>query len=193
MNELQKLKASLRDSPPLDQAMPSDLEPLIAHLRQNGMGRQVDSWIGDGPNEAADPAELERALAAPAVGQPVPLGGGILGTILGGLLNGGMGGRAAPAPRPSGGLGGGSSGGLGSLGGGLLGGLLAQALPYIINAMTPHGRIDDRDAPSGGLGSIIESITKGGGRMAPRDNGGLPDTGAGGDLSGMLGRGLNPR
>ncbi len=190
MNDLQKLKAYLRENPPPADAKPSDLEPLIAHLRQNGMGRQVDSWIGDGPNEAADPEELERALAAPADGQPVALGGGILGTILGGLLNGGMGGRAAPAPRP-----GGMGGGLGSLGGGLLGGLLAQALPYIINAMTPRGRIDDRDAPSGGLGSIIESITRGGGagRMAPRDDGSLPDGGAAGDLSGMLGRGLGER
>ena len=189
MNDLQKLKAALRDNPSLEHAKPSDLEPLIAHLRQNGMGPQVDSWISNGPNEPADPEALERALAAPAVGQPVPLGGGILGSILGGLLNGGMGSRAAPAPSSGGGLG----GGLGGLGGGLLGGLLAQALPYIISAMTPHGRIDDRDAPAGGLGSIIESMTRGGGGMAPRDEGGLPGGGAGGDLSGMLGRGLGER
>ena len=192
MNDLQKLKAALRNAPPMDDARPSDLEPLIDHLRQNGMGRQVDSWIANGPNEPADPEALERALAAPAVGQPVPLGGGILGSILGGLLNGGMGSRAAPAPSSGGG--GGMGGGLGSLGGGLLGGLLAQALPYIISAMTPRGRIDDRDAPSGGLGSIIESMTRGGGgQMAQRDEGGLPDTGAAGDLSGMLGRGLGER
>ena len=136
--------------------LPSDLGPLLDQLRQAGLGRQVDSWIGTGPNEPVEPAQLDRAL------------GGQSGGGLGGL--GGM------------------------LGGGMLGGLLAQALPYIINAMTPHGRVDDRDAPSGGLGSIIESMTRGGGHMAPRDDGGLPqDSGTGGDLSGMLGRGLGER
>lgn len=192
MNDLQKLKAYLRENPPPEDARPSDLEPLIDHLRQNGMGRQVDSWIADGPNEPVDPDQLERALISPANGQPVALGGGVLGSILGGLLNGGMGGRAAPAPMPrSGGMG----GALGGIGGGLLGGLLAQALPYIINAMTPRGRVDDQHAPSGGLGSIIESITRGGGggRVAPRDEGGLPDNGVGGGLGGMLGRGLGER
>lgn len=86
---------------------------------------------------------------------------------------------------------------MGGLGGGLLGGLLAQALPYIINAMTPRGRVADEDVPPGGLGSIIESLTKGG-RMGSRPEGSrpessLPDGGADGELGGMLGRGLNPR
>ena len=63
--------------------------------------------------------------------------------------------------------------------------------------MTPRGRVADEDVPPGGLGSIIESLTKGG-RMGSRPEGSrpessLPDGGADGELGGMLGRGLNPR
>jgi len=160
---------SMQGGAPPSRNLPSDLEPLLEQLRQAGLGRQVDSWVGTGPNEPVEPEQLERALGGRT-------GGGGLGDILGGMLGGG----------------GGASGG--ALGGGILGGLLAQALPYIINAMTPQGRVDDRDAPTGGLGSVIESITRGGGRMAPRDDGRLPDTGNGDDgLSGMLGRGLGER
>lgn len=129
--------------------LPSDLGPLLDQLRQAGLGRQVDSWIGTGPNEPVDPQELERALGRRQAG---PQEGGILG----------------------------------GLGGGLLGGLVAQALPYIINAMTPRGRVADEDVPEGGLGRVLESIRPG------RQGGALPDTG-GDDLSGMLGRTLGNR
>ena len=178
--------------------LPSDLNPLIEQLRQAGMGRQVDSWIGSGPNEPVEPEQLERALGGRSgSGGLIDIlgglagggraGGGGLSDILGGLAGGGRGGDQ----------GGGQGGAMGGLGGGLLGGLLAQALPYIINAMTPRGRVADEDVPPGGLGSIIESLTKGG-RMGSRPEGSrpessLPDGGADGELGGMLGRGLNPR
>lgn len=182
--------------------LPSDLNPLIEQLRQAGMGRQVDSWIGSGPNEPVEPEQLERALGGRSgSGGLIDIlgglagggraGGGGLSDILGGLAGGGRGGGQ------SGGRDGGQGGAMGGLGGGLLGGLLAQALPYIINAMTPRGRVADEDVPPGGLGSIIESLTKGG-RMGSRPEGSrpessLPDGGADGELGGMLGRGLNPR
>lgn len=184
--------------------LPSDLNPLIEQLRQAGMGRQVDSWIGSGPNEPVEPEQLERALGGRsgsgglidilgglAGGGRAGGGGGGLSDILGGLAGGGRGGGQG------GGRDGGQGGAMGGLGGGLLGGLLAQALPYIINAMTPRGRVADEDVPPGGLGSIIESLTKGG-RMGSRPEGSrpessLPDGGADGELGGMLGRGLNPR
>ena len=182
--------------------LPSDLNPLIEQLRQAGMGRQVDSWIGSGPNEPVEAEQLERALGGRSgSGGLIDIlgglagggraGGGGLSDILGGLAGGGRGGGQ------SGGRDGGQGGAMGGLGGGLLGGLLAQALPYIINAMTPRGRVADEDVPPGGLGSIIESLTKGG-RMGSRPEGSrpessLPDGGADGELGGMLGRGLNPR
>ena len=157
--------------------LPSDLGPLLDQLRQAGLGRQVDSWIGTGPNEPVEPAELERAL-----GQRGPGAGGGLGGTLGGLTGG--------------------------LGGGMLGGLLAQALPYIINAMTPRGRVADEDVPEGGLGRILEGL-RGGNAGGAASEGGLgqilgglraggappaagtpPDAGG---LSGMLGRTLGRR
>ena len=169
--------------------LPSDLNPLIEQLRQAGMGRQVDSWIGNGPNEPVEPEQLERALGGRS-------GSGGLIDILGGLAGGGRAGGGGLSDilggLAGGGRGGGQGGAMGGLGGGLLGGLLAQALPYIINAMTPRGRVADEDVPPGGLGSIIESLTKGG-RMGSRPEGSLPDGGADGELGGMLGRGLNPR
>ena len=174
--------------------LPSDLNPLIEQLRQAGMGRQVDSWIGSGPNEPVEPEQLERALGGRS-------GSGGLIDILGGLAGGGRAGGGGLSDilggLAGGGRGGGQGGAMGGLGGGLLGGLLAQALPYIINAMTPRGRVADEDVPPGGLGSIIESLTKGG-RMGSRPEGSrpegsLPDGGADGELGGMLGRGLNPR
>lgn len=174
--------------------LPSDLNPLIEQLRQAGMGRQVDSWIGSGPNEPVEPEQLERALGGRS-------GSGGLIDILGGLAGGGRAGGGGLSDilggLAGGGRGGGQGGAMGGLGGGLLGGLLAQALPYIINAMTPQGRVADEDVPPGGLGSIIESLTKGG-RMGSRPEGSrpegsLPDGGADGELGGMLGRGLNPR
>ena len=135
--------------------LPSDLGPLLDQLRQAGLGRQVDSWIGTGPNEPVEPQELERAL-----GRRAPGAGGGRGGMLDGLTGG--------------------------LGGGMLGGLLAQALPYIINAMTPRGRVADEDVPEGGLGRILEGMRSG------NRAGAVPDTG-GDDLFGMLGRTLGER
>lgn len=195
---LEQIIRSMQGGAPPSRNLPSDLNPLIEQLRQAGMGRQVDSWIGSGPNEPVEPEQLERALGGRSgSGGLIDIlgglagggrtGGGGLSDILGGLTGGGRGG----------GQGGGQGGAMGGLGGGLLGGLLAQALPYIINAMTPRGRVADEDVPPGGLGSIIESLTKGG-RMGSRPEGSrpessLPDGGADGELGGMLGRGLNPR
>ncbi|MBC7432179.1 MAG: hypothetical protein H7345_08940, partial [Rubritepida sp.] len=112
--------------------LPSDLNPLIEQLRQAGMGRQVDSWIGSGPNEPVEPEQLERALGGRSgSGGLIDIlgglagggraGGGGLSDILGGLADGGRG------RGQGGGRGGGQGGGMGGAGGGVVGGLLAGA------------------------------------------------------------------
>ena len=192
---LDQILRSLQGGAPPSRNLPTDLNPLLDQLRQAGLGRQVDSWIGTGPNEPVEPQELERALGG--------RGGGGLGDILGGVLGGGRGGGLGAGRGDDRGGGPGQGGGLsdilggvlgggrggstaGGLGGGLLGGLLAQALPYIINAMTPRGRVADEDVPEGGLGRVIEGMRSG------KQGRPLPDTGAGG-LDGMLGRTLGER
>lgn len=133
---LDQIIRALQGGAPPTHNLPTDLGPLIDQLRRSGFGREVDSWIGTGPNAPVAPEAMERAF-----GRGGPDGGGMMG--------------------------------------GLLGGLLAQALPMIIDAMTPRGRVADEDVPEGGLGRVIEGFRKGGGAQA--DMGGL---------EGMLGRTL---
>jgi uncharacterized protein YidB (DUF937 family) len=37
---------------------------LIKEMQQNGYGRQAQSWVGHGPNEAISPDDLGKALGA---------------------------------------------------------------------------------------------------------------------------------
>src|SRR5262245_4459217 len=58
------------------------LDALTAKLRDAGLGDQVDSWIGGGPNEAIDPQRLGAALGDDEV-QRLSSGSGIdIGSLL---------------------------------------------------------------------------------------------------------------
>ena len=43
------------------------LQGLVNSLRQGGLGTQIDSWLGSGPNAAITPAILEQALGSEQV------------------------------------------------------------------------------------------------------------------------------
>jgi uncharacterized protein YidB (DUF937 family) len=104
-------------------------------LRQNGLGPEVDSWIGNGANQPVAPDRLAAALG------PQQLG-----------VQGGSGGGMA--------------------------GVLAALLPVVVNALTPQGRLPQRDEelPQGGLAGLLGAM--GGGQGAP----------GGGGLGGLLGQ-----
>ena len=101
------------------------LDGLLGKLRDAGLGDQVDSWIGSGPNQPIDAAQLQAALGEGEV-QRLSGPGGIdimsllplLAAFLPQLVN-----MLTPNGQvPDGGLDGALGGGLGDLGG-LLGGL----------------------------------------------------------------------
>ena len=75
--------------------------------------------------------------------------------------------------------------------GGLLG-MLSQALPGLVDGMTPHGRLPqhDHEVPQGeGLGGLLGGLFGGGGGGA---GGGLPQSGTTGDGIGAGLRGVGP-
>jgi uncharacterized protein YidB (DUF937 family) len=45
----------------------SDLSDLVSKLSDNGLGKQVRSWVGTGSNDAADPDQLAGALGSEKV------------------------------------------------------------------------------------------------------------------------------
>lgn len=77
------------------------LAGLVQQFQQAGLGQQVQSWVGNGPNQPVNEDQVQQAL----------------GPQLGGV--------AAKTGLPV----------------GALVGMLAQALPTIIDQMTPHGRL----------------------------------------------------
>lgn len=52
-----------------------DTAGLIARLRQGGLDREVDSWLGPGPNLPVSPEQLRSALGESVVDQIVALTG----------------------------------------------------------------------------------------------------------------------
>jgi uncharacterized protein YidB (DUF937 family) len=106
------------------------LDSLVGKLRDAGMGDQVDSWIGGGPNQQIDPQALGAALGDDEmqrlsaksgldIGALLPLLAAFLPQIINMLTPDGS--------VPDGGLNGAAQGGgLGDLGG-MLGGLLGGA------------------------------------------------------------------
>ena len=81
--------------------MAGGLAGLVQQFQQAGLGQQVQSWVGSGPNQPVNENQVQQAL----------------GPQLDGI--------AARTGLPV----------------GALVGLLAQALPTIIDHMTPHGRL----------------------------------------------------
>ena len=70
------------------------LDGIVGMLRQNGLGEQVDSWVGTGANKAVGAAQLSDALGAGNIGKlAAQLGvsegdaGGTLAKMLPELIN----------------------------------------------------------------------------------------------------------
>lgn len=126
------------------------LDALLGKLRDGGLGPQVDSWIGGGPNEPVDPQRLGAALGDDEVqrlsaksgldvGMLLPLLAAFLPQIIDMLTPGGK--------APEGGLGQATGGGMPDLGG-LLGGLIGGGAA----GGTGTGGLDDL---LGGLGGMF--------------------------------------
>lgn len=46
-----------------------DLQGLVTHLQQGGLGSQVQSWLGNGANQPVSPDQLRAALGSEQVKQ----------------------------------------------------------------------------------------------------------------------------
>jgi len=58
------------------------LDGLMAKLRDGGLGSHVDSWVGTGPNQPVEPAQLQQALGPDTV-QRLSSGSGLdIGQLL---------------------------------------------------------------------------------------------------------------
>lgn len=132
------------------------LDGLLAKLRDAGLGDQVDSWIGTGPNQSIEPQQLQSALGddgaqrlAGATGLDLsallPMLAAFLPQIIDMLTTDGT--------VPAGGLNGatGPGGGLPDLGG-LLGGVVGGAGTGGAGASRGAGGLDDL---LGGLGGML--------------------------------------
>jgi len=105
------------------------MDGLLAKLRAAGLGDQVDSWIGTGPNQSIDPQQLKAAIGdddaqrlAGATGLDLSALLPMLAAFLPQIID-----MLTPDGNvPAGGLNGGAGGGLPDLGG-LLGGVLGGA------------------------------------------------------------------
>jgi uncharacterized protein YidB (DUF937 family) len=124
------------------------LDGLVAKLRDAGLGEQVDSWIGAGPNQPIDAQQLGAALGDDEV-QRLSSGTGLdimsllpmLAAFLPQIID-----MITPDGNvPSGGLDSAAAGGLGDLGG-LLGGLLGGGAT---------GGAAGLDDIMGGLGGLL--------------------------------------
>lgn len=131
------------------------LDGLLGKLRAGGLGSQVDSWVGTGPNEPVTPQQLDSALgegeaqrlAATSgldIGALLPLLAAFLPQIVDMLTPDG----AAPAGGLDGAAG---RGGIPDLGG-LLGGLLGGTGGGATAGSGPGGGLDDI---LGGLGGML--------------------------------------
>lgn len=128
---------------------------LLDKFRQAGFGQQADSWQGTGANLPIDPQDLMRVLGGLGGGQAGGQSGGGVGDLLGQVMSGvGQGGGSAGGLGAL--LGQGSSGGMDS---NQLAGLLAQALPQVIDKMTPGGQLQQNESPDM-LQSVLGEVMK---------------------------------
>lgn len=93
------------------------------HLRNNGLGSQVDSWVGNGENQAVAPQQVQSALGqnritelAQRAGVSPAIAGTIAATVLPMLINKLTPGGQVPAGNSLSGMLGGLGGMLGGLG-----------------------------------------------------------------------------
>ena len=115
------------------------LDGLVGQLQAGGLGEQVQSWVGTGPNEPVDPDQLASALGPDKVSQLSSQTGIDVGALL-----------------P----------------------MLAAALPTIINALTPDGKLPSGNAAGGfDLGSVLGGLG-GGGQTASSGGTSVPDIGS---------------
>jgi uncharacterized protein YidB (DUF937 family) len=118
------------------------LEGLLGQLSSAGLGDQVQSWVGTGPNQPVDPDQLGSALGPERVNQLSSQTGIDVGSLL-----------------P----------------------MLASALPAIINALTPDGKVPSGGATGGfNIGSVLQGLGGGGANQSPAVGGvaGVPDIGS---------------
>jgi uncharacterized protein YidB (DUF937 family) len=114
------------------------LDGLLAQLQAGGLGEQVQSWVGTGPNEPVDPDQLATALGPEKVNQLASQTGIDIGALL-----------------P----------------------MLAAALPTIIDALTPDGKVPSGNAAGGfDLGSVLGGL--GGSSTAGSGSPSIPDIGS---------------
>jgi uncharacterized protein YidB (DUF937 family) len=100
------------------------LEGLVGQLSNAGLGDQVQSWVGTGPNQPVDPNQLGSALGPERVNQLSSQSGIGVGSLL-----------------P----------------------MLASALPMVINALTPDGRVPSGNTAGGfDIGSVLGGLGGGG-------------------------------
>ncbi len=128
---------------------------LLDKFRQAGLGQQADSWQGTGANLPIDPNDLMRVLGSLGGGQASGQSGGGMGDLLGQVMSG-MGQGESSAGGLGALLGGGSSGGADA---NQLFGLLAQALPQVIDKMTPGGQLPQNESPDV-LQSVLGEVMK---------------------------------
>ncbi|MFN3630068.1 MAG: YidB family protein [Casimicrobiaceae bacterium] len=129
---------------------------LLDKFRQAGLGQQADSWQGTGANLPIDPEDLMRVLGGLGGGQACGQGGGGgMGDLLGQMMSG-MGQGSGSAGGLGALLGQGGSGGADS---NQLFGLLAQALPQVIDKMTPGGQLPQNESPDM-LQSVLGEVMK---------------------------------
>ncbi len=133
---------------------------LLDKFRQAGLGQQADSWQGTGSNLPIDPNDLMRVLGGLGGGGQAggQSGSGGMGDLLGQVMSGmGRGGGSAGGLGAL--LGGGSSSGGSGADTNQLFGLLAQALPQVIDKMTPGGQLPQNESPDM-LQSVLGEVMK---------------------------------
>ncbi|HEY3336135.1 MAG TPA: YidB family protein [Candidatus Limnocylindrales bacterium] len=128
------------------------LEGLLGQLSSAGLGDQVSSWVGTGPNQRVEPQQLASALGPETVNQLASKSGldiasllPMLATFLPTIIN-------ALTPHgqvPSGGAAGGAGGGID------IGSILAGLGGSGAGASTPAASSGGSDGSIGDLGKIL--------------------------------------
>jgi uncharacterized protein YidB (DUF937 family) len=126
---------------------------LLNMMKGAGMGQHADSWQGTGQNMPIDPTDLMKVLGgggAQAAGGAMGGMGGLLGQVLSGAVPGAAGGGSLGDLLAKAGI-----------GHDQLGGLLSQALPHVVDGMTPNGQVPEdhsHDTMQNVLGGLMSKM-----------------------------------